>query len=458
MLPIESALEYTVDDAQAIVESLVFTEEKKNKLAKENEAFRGIEYAKGLGTTMVGTVDIDWKEDELKNHTNYRAFPLPWEDKVAEQNQLACAVLLLAATHAMDLPIPQSQVADVVTVHLMNTIGYAQSEFTTGAKFLELQYVTPLVTKKSDYSWPGFSLFLSKIRPEFMDRMKTGNYETFNDLFVVYEIDHTKKNTSVDTTKLTGETSQLGRHIIAQAVETMPDSITTQDTASAKASELALIRKIKEFYSTRQLVSIGIALAYTLGRLVAKSVEHVLRIGKDFAQLPLRYGLDMNPTTAFQFNDQAITAIRNSMSAYSSTIATYLQSLLEVIASEQSKLHVPQKCAIQIKALFEIRLSFYGMVLPALGLSVADKLNITGENLAYISMCDLTRDGCKQFLDFLARLETQEPQYREARGFKDNQKINPRGAFRFCRLFNPDYMMKLSGTKNRNTSCGRVIV
>lgn len=55
---------------------------------------------------------------------------------------------------------------------------------------------------------------------------------------------------------------------------------------------------------------------------------------------------------------------------------------------------MPQNAHVQFKALLEIRLSFYGMVLPALGINVAEKLNISAELLTVLSGSDKTSASC----------------------------------------------------------------
>ncbi|XGW17278.1 hypothetical protein V3C99_002130 [Haemonchus contortus] len=223
-----------------------------------------------------------------------------------------------------------------------------------------------------------------------MESLNAGNYRRFDDLFKIYDQKSTPPSMKAESGP---ESSNSASSSMRPSVRVAQDLIIFQDPAQHEITqqESDLIKPIKEYFAAKQLVAVGVAFGYLLVRHVAKSTDHAIIKGKEFGRLPTRYGLDMNPSITYNFSAPAIEAIRINMTAYASTVATYLQSSLEFVEIPEVALHVPERCKIQIKALTEIRLAFFGMVLPALGLSVAEKLKITGENLAYISICDLTQ-------------------------------------------------------------------
>ncbi|VDO54753.1 unnamed protein product [Haemonchus placei] len=110
----------------------------------------------------------------------------------------------------------------------------------------------------------------------------------------------------------------------------------------------------------------GVATSYMLDRLVAKPTTHVINCGKSFAALPVKYSLTADPNSTIKLDGKSIAAIQNSMVNNGVTPATALQSILEALDKKQPK----PECYVQHKAMLEIRLAFFGMVLPALGLSV----------------------------------------------------------------------------------------
>lgn len=88
--------------------------------------------------------------------------------------------------------------------------------------------------------------------------------------------------------------------------------------------------------------------------------------------------------------------------------------------------------------------------MPYLGLNVAEKMGKLAELLAVLSGSDKTASSCRAFLNFLSRLKGQAAEYRTARNLGSSPLTDPQGAFEYCRLMNHDYMVSLSGAKNRN--------
>ncbi|VDO09425.1 unnamed protein product [Haemonchus placei] len=440
---------YSEDDINQIRESLAFSQQKKEQIAQTLPAFKGIQHTSGSGTTTSSVTDLDWKEEDLKLNTSSKTFPPALEDPELELLQLSGPILFIAATHSIHLPITYAQLTDVILVHFCNLVGYSPGEYVAGKKMLTAKYKTPHVTNFTEYTWPGYREFRSKIRADFMAKLKSRNYTCFDDLFAIYSTSNI-----ADVVNDADKPGPSSMPDVRPSVRDAQDSSFLHESQIRKIgdTERTLIERIQDMYAAGQLPTIGVALSYLLVRLVAKSTDHVINKGKEFGVSPNKYGLNMNPALTFEFNPKAIETIRTNMTAYSSTVATYLQSLVEFINTNQDGSLTPNNCKIQIKAMIEIRLAFYGMVIPALGLSVADKLRISGEHLAYISYSNLTQDGCNVFLDFLSRLSSQNEQYRIDRGLASAGVIDPNGPFRFCRLFNQQYMMKLSGIKHIHTS------
>ncbi|VDP19042.1 unnamed protein product [Heligmosomoides polygyrus] len=164
--------------------------------------------------------------------------------------------------------------------------------------------------------------------------------------------------------------------------------------------------------------------------MVAKSPQHVKLHAKKFSEIPSKYGLNLDPGLSFDFNEEALSQIRNSVTAFQSCVAIFLQSVEEKCKETTPEFDPPERSPIQVKAMLEIRWSFYGMVMPSVGLNVAEKLG-----------------------NFLSRLKEQNAEYRTARNLGNSPIIDPSGIFRYCRLLNQDYMsVSMASEQIENTS------
>ncbi|VDO47815.1 unnamed protein product [Haemonchus placei] len=175
------------DDLNKVRETLNFSQKKKDLIAKEHPVFRGIQHTAGSGTTTSSVTDIDWDEDKLCLNTSSKEFPPAIEGEELDKFQLTGPILFMAATHSIDLPITYAQLADVIVVHFCNFAGYSAGEYVAGKKMLTEEHRTPYVTNYTKYTWPGYKEFQSKVRGDFMKRLKSRDYECFDDLFTIYK-------------------------------------------------------------------------------------------------------------------------------------------------------------------------------------------------------------------------------------------------------------------------------
>ncbi|VDO35337.1 unnamed protein product [Haemonchus placei] len=346
------------DDIRAIQRTLAFSAERKNQVAREHAIFKGIEHTTGTGTSTASVTDIDWDINTLSQHTSSRDFPPGLAEDEFNVFQYSGAILFIAATHSITLPITHSQLADVILMYYFHTAGYSAGEYIAGQELLKSKYKTSLITNYTRYAWPGYTEFSSKVRESFMERLRTENYNCFDDLFKIYEGHRATSSSKADSGS---ESNEPGPSHAKPSVRDAHEAMPFQESTNKEVTQLErdLIRLIKEYFAAKQLVSIGVAFGYLLVRPVAKSTEHAIIKGKGFGKLPTRYGLDMNPSITFNFAAQAIEAIRINMTAYASTVATYLQSLIEFMDTPEVATSVPERCKIQIKALTEIRLAFF---------------------------------------------------------------------------------------------------
>ncbi|VDO91037.1 unnamed protein product [Heligmosomoides polygyrus] len=414
-----------------------------------NPTYYGIQFASQGGLTPSKASEIDWDELQVNNNVKWRKYP-PIMLTAGKSTDVLhpYTVILFTASYGAPIPINWSQTGDIAVAMCLNMAGWIEGNYTLSKSFLELNYHNDLVNDAQDYSWDVLGLVESKIRPEFKDRPASGAYESMNDLH--------QRSRSQSPAPGEASAENVVRNPEAEAFvghrPVMPTLSVRRERGryTATPAEEEALKKIKALQLRRQLLPAGVALSYLLTCLVAKSSQHVKRHAEKFAEIPAKYGLNLDPGLTFKFQEEALNQIRNSVTGFQSCVAIYLLSVEEKYKAATQGFDSPEQCRIQLKAMLEIRLSFYGMVMPSLGLNVAEKLGPSAELLAVLSGSDKTAASCRVFLNFLSRLKGQDPKYRTERNLGNSSIIDPHGAFRFCRLLNQDYMISLAGAKNKN--------